>query len=200
MVRTFGLIALIATMTFGCTPVEFAPETEERIRNIGFKENVILSANLILPAECLESPTPIKCRTRRWRLARYMRHHDIDLGAILLAEFKKQVVNHPKFRQKSFGPSSTHKDAIFELEVEGIGLDPAPRMPWEAKGYVLRFNVRARLVTPAGEKLWEAFDYPTGFNTQLPVHTAKEFKDPKLMEDALRKAAAAVVAMLMERL
>jgi len=182
MLRTFGLIVLIATMTSGCTPVKLAPETEERIRNIGFKEDVAVYP----PKGLVNEP-----------IGRFMKHHGIDLGAILLTEFQKQVVKHPKFRQKSFGPSSTHRDAMFELEVTVPIASPAVSFSDE---YVLRFDVWVRLVAPDGEKLWEAYDYPTGLNSQLRSHTAKELNDPKHLEDALRKISEVVVAMLMERL
>jgi hypothetical protein len=128
----------------------------------------------------------------------HMKNHEINIGAIVLEEFERQVKTHPKFLNKQFTSDPAYSDAKFVVEVRIYGFT-------QKHGYSSEYRpvlgVAARLVSAKEEKLWERYDYITAMNDGVPGRPFEEyFQDANTMREAYAVISKHVVALLMENL
>ena len=126
------------------------------------------------------------------KIANYLKQNDIDVGAIVRAEFINQALQHDYLgaRIDPDGGSTIE----LELRIYGIGVKHGLSSEYKPLlGYYARMN------DPEGNLVWEEYDY-TGFAT-MPYYTMDQyFGDPKYFRDAFKKASQVVTKGLMESL
>lgn len=208
MIRRCLVGALCLFLTACASTTKLVSEHESAIRNVSFERNVKIpekayyhgpaqtaGAVLFGPLGALVAHATM---TNDKLIMDYMKTHEIDIGAIVLEEFERQVKAHPKFLNKQFSSNPDYFDAKFIVEVKMYGLT-------QKHGYSSEYRpvlgVAARLVSAKDEKLWERYDYITAMNDTAPSYPFDQyFQDPKIMDEAYRAVSKHVVSLLMENL
>lgn len=203
MKRIFFAGVLCLLLSACAVTTKLTEESESNIRTVSFDTKVkVENPTLIGPTPMLGAIggaiAGAVAYKRGQQLAEYMRQNEIDIGEIVLKEFEKQVKEHPRFANKRFIKDTDKADAKFEFEIVGYGLGVKHGL---SSQYRPLLSLRARLVSHAGKKLWERYDYITGIGSSTPSYTLQEyFGYSGNMREAYEEVAKQVVSLLMKNL
>lgn len=128
------------------------------------------------------------------KIKNYLETEKIDVGAIVLEEFKHQINEQADFSGKF------HDDGKYriELSVPMYGITQKNGFSSEYKP-ILR--VTSRMIAPDGNVVWESSDYVGPLNSETPAFTYKEyFGTPDNFKNAFVSASKAVVKLLISDL
>lgn len=128
------------------------------------------------------------------KIKSYLETEKIDIGAIVLEEFKRQLNEQADFSGKVRDDGKYH----IELSVPMYGITQKNGFSSEYKP-ILR--VRSRMIAPDGNVVWESADYVGPLNSETPAFTYQEyFGTPGTFRNAFVSASKAVVKLLMSDL
>jgi len=201
----FVLVLLIALLAGCASTVKFDPAMKSRLDDgIAISPSVKLAGTpyyhgpehtwgavlggavgAVVASSMVSEPTKIK---------NYLETEKIDVGAIVIEEFKRQINEHADFSSK------IRDDGKYRLELE-IPIYGLVQKHGFSSEYKPMLGLKARMKDTEGKVIWEYYDYVTGGNGDtLGFAYDNYFQNPETFRAAYTSAAKVVVSFVLNDL
>jgi len=128
----------------------------------------------------------------------YMKDNNVNVGDIVLNEFKYQIKQKSSISSKITDDKNGVSDATFVLEIQRYGL--GAEHDFSSK-YRPMIRMSAKLVKKSGEVIWEENDFVHHMEESiLALPLAQYFTDPKIMVTKYKEVAKLAVSNILENI
>ncbi len=128
----------------------------------------------------------------------FMEANNIDVGQIVLNEFRDQIKKKASISTKIVDDSNGLADATFKLEIIRYGIGAEHDF---SKKYRPLIQMSAKLVRKTGEILWQEDEFVHHMEESIPaVPREQYYTDPKILQAKFEEVAKLAVTNVLESL